>query len=468
MSTLSSAARTAPAPATKHSPSPSSPSPSPSSGAAAGIVATNATRSTERIRRLTEHVDALMLGMLNHAAGAVERGEATAVDLDAAMRLGAGFWDGPLRKLDEIGLDTAVEALDARHRRTGRAEHQPADLLRRMVADGLLGQRSGRGFYAYGEPADAAGEPPVRCTATPRRVRKVGVVGGGTMATGIAEVFLRAGLPVTLVARTADKAVAASIAIARSLRDRGTPGADAVRIMSRCAVATALTALGDCDLVIEAVVEDLPVKQALFAGLGRICRRGTVLATTTSSLPVTDLAIASGRPQDVVGLHFFNPAPVMQLVEVVSTERTADDARATALAVCAQAGKAPVECADRAGFLVNALMFPYLNDALRLVQEGVVVDPADLDWAVRKGCGLPTGPVQLVDVVGADVTLAILSRLHDALGRPEFEPVALLRELVSAGYLGRKSGRGVREYVRSGRATSAAVREPAHARSEQP
>jgi 3-hydroxybutyryl-CoA dehydrogenase len=321
-----------------------------------------------------------------------------------------------------------------------------------MVAAGLLGEASGRGFHAYRAAHSAELATPARRPEThrgiPHPVRRVGVVGSGTMATGIAEVFLCAGYPVLLVGRTPDKSAAARDAVEGSLRSRGLTGDEIADVMARCSVATALTALSECDLVVEAVVEDLAVKRALFAALDRVCRSGAILATTTSSLPVIECAMATSRPEDVIGMHFFNPAPVMNLVEVASTVRTSDDTQATILAVCHRLGKQPTACADRTGFLVNALLFPYLNDALRLVQDGIV-DPAALDTAMRAGCGFPVGPIRLVDVVGADVTLAVLRRLREEFGRPELEPVGLLRDLVATGHLGRKARRGVREYLRS-------------------
>src|SRR6202011_3452405 len=164
--------------------------------------------------------------------------------------------------------------------------------------------------------------------------------------------------------------------------------------------------LADCDLVIEAIAEDLAVKAAVFGALDEVCKPGAVLATTTSSLPVIECAAAPSRPGDVVGLHFFNPAPVMKLVEVVATIATAPDVVATAHAICRRLGKHPVDCGDRAGFIVNALLFPYLNDAVKML-EGHYADADDIDIAMMVGCGLPMGPFALLDVVGLDVSLAI-------------------------------------------------------------
>src|SRR5215831_6481994 len=205
--------------------------------------------------------------------------------------------------------------------------------------------------------------------------------------------------------------------------------------------------LAGVDLVVEAVVEDLSAKQALFSTLDEICKPGVVPATTTSSLPVIECALATGRPADVVGLHFFNPAPVMSLVEIVQTIRTSPEALATARAVCGKLGKTAVVCADRSGFVVNALLFPYLNDAVRML-EASYSTADDIDNAMKLGCGYPMGPFELLDVVGLDVSMAIQRELYLEFREPGFAPAPLLEHLVTAGFLGRKVGRGFRDYSR--------------------
>jgi 3-hydroxybutyryl-CoA dehydrogenase len=203
--------------------------------------------------------------------------------------------------------------------------------------------------------------------------------------------------------------------------------------------------VADCDLVVEAVVEDLGVKVALFKELDAVSKPGAVLATTTSSLPVIECAMATGRPRDVVGIHFFNPAPVMKLVEVVHTVATAEDVLATAHEVCARLGKHAVDCGDRAGFIVNALLFPYLNDAVKML-EAHYATADGIDTAMKLGCGYPMGPFELLDVVGLDVALAIERALYLEFREPGFAPAPLLEHLVTAGYLGRKTRKGFRDY----------------------
>jgi 3-hydroxybutyryl-CoA dehydrogenase len=204
--------------------------------------------------------------------------------------------------------------------------------------------------------------------------------------------------------------------------------------------------LTDVDLVVEAVVEELSVKVDLFRELDAIVKPQAIFATTTSSLPIIDLAVATTRPTSVAGLHFFNPAQVMKLVEVVSTVSTAPDVSATLVDLCHRIGKHPVSCGDRAGFIVNALLFPYLNDAISM-NEAHYSSIDAIDLAMKRGCGLPMGPFELLDVVGLDVALAIQETLYREFREPGFAPAPLLEHLVTAGYLGRKTKRGFRVHA---------------------
>ncbi|MGH3758195.1 3-hydroxyacyl-CoA dehydrogenase family protein [Actinophytocola sp.] len=400
--------------------------------------------------------NALLFGYLNHAASMYESHYATREDLDAAMRLGCGYPMGPLALLDLIGLDTAYEILETMYRQSRNRLHAPAPILRQMITAGLLGRKSGRGFYSY-DGLDSPTVVPDALTPVPapaaavstRDVTRVGVVGTGTMATGIAEVFARNGFDVVLRARSGERADAALAAVRKSMDRQVSKGRlseeDGVAVLGRVRGVVEFDELADCDLVIEAVAEELGVKRAVFGALDEVVKPGAVLATTTSSLPVIECAVATSRPADVVGLHFFNPAPVMKLVEVVSTISSADDVVATARAVCQRVGKHPVHCADRAGFIVNALLFPYLNDAVKML-EAHYADADDIDTAMKVGCGLPMGPFELLDVVGLDVSLAIERALYYEFRDAGFAPAPLLEHLVTAGRLGRKAGKGFRDY----------------------
>ncbi|WP_051696029.1 3-hydroxyacyl-CoA dehydrogenase family protein [Streptomyces sp. NRRL S-244] len=401
--------------------------------------------------------DGLLFGYLNQAAAMYESKYASREDIDAAMRLGCGLPMGPLALLDLIGVDTARTVLEAMYASSGDRLHAPAPILGHLAEAGLTGQKSGRGFYTYGEPG---GSTIVRDAQTPldgarlgegRPVTKVGVAGSGTMASGIAQVFAQAGFAVVLAARSQEKASAAKAAIGKSLDRAVSKGKlteeNAAQTLERISPAGSLDAFADVDLAVEAVAEDLAVKQELFAALDKVCRPGAVLATTTSSLPVIAIARATSRPQDVIGMHFFNPAPAMKLVEVVRTVLTSDDVHATVREICVKVRKHPVDCGDRAGFIVNALLFPYLNNAVKMVEQHYA-SLDDIDAAMKLGGGYPMGPFELLDVVGLDVSLAIEKVLHKEFRDPGLAPSPLLEHLVAAGCLGRKTGRGFREYAR--------------------
>jgi len=210
---------------------------------------------------------------------------------------------------------------------------------------------------------------------------------------------------------------------------------------------TDLGELAPCDLVLESIVEDLPTKAHLFTELDRVCADDAVLATNTSTLPVVELAMATGRPDRVCGIHFFNPAPVMSLVEVVRAITTSDETLGTARAFAERCGKTVVDVRDQAGFIVNALLFPYLNNAVKLLDAGVATRD-DIDAAMQGGCNFPMGPLSLLDLVGLDTSLAILEALYAEFKDPNYAPAPLLRRLVSAERYGRKSGAGFYEYRR--------------------
>jgi 3-hydroxybutyryl-CoA dehydrogenase len=298
--------------------------------------------------------------------------------------------------------------------------------------------------------ADALTPPPPGADdSTLRPVHRVGVVGTGTMATGITEVFAKAGYDVVVRGRSESKSDGAVAAVRKSLEKavvKGKLTEDARdETLGRISTTVDFSGLAECDLVVEAIAEDLGVKQAAFSALDEVCKPGTILATTTSSLPVVECAAATSRPEDVIGMHFFNPAAVMKLVEIVSPITTAPDVTATVRDLCAKIKKAPVLCGDRAGFIVNALLFPYLNDSVAMLEAHyATVD--DIDSAMKNGCGLPMGPFALLDVVGLDVSLAIERSLYQEFRVPGFAPAPLLEHLVTAGRLGRKTGHGFRDY----------------------
>jgi len=281
--------------------------------------------------------------------------------------------------------------------------------------------------------------------------QRVGVLGSGIMGSGIAEVVAGAGSTVIVRSRSQATADAMLAALEKSLerqveREKRTrEDADALR--SRVSATTRLTDLSDCDFVIESVVEDLDVKRALFNELNHIINPEAILATNTSTLSVVELAMETSRPERVCGVHFFNPAPAMSLVEVVRPLCASDETIDAVTAFVVACGKDPVHVKDQAGFVVNALLFPYLNNAIRLLDQGVATKEG-IDTAMKGGCGFPMGPFALLDLVGLDTSLAILNALHAEFADPNFAPAPLLRRMVSAGQLGRKSGVGFYDYRR--------------------
>ena len=282
-------------------------------------------------------------------------------------------------------------------------------------------------------------------------VEHVGIVGSGIMGSGVAEVAARAGCTVVLRSRTRRGADDMIAGLEKSLGKQVEKGklddADRHAVLDRVQAVTDLDELAKCDLVLESVVEDLPTKKHLFNELDRICADSTILATNTSTLPVVELAMETRRPDRVCGIHFFNPASMMPLVEVVRAITTGDETIATARAFAERCGKTVVDVRDQAGFIVNALLFPYLNNAVKLLEAGVARRD-DIDTAMQGGCNFPMGPLRLLDLVGLDTSLAILEALYAEFKDPNYAPAPLLRRLVSAERYGRKSGAGFYEYRR--------------------
>jgi 3-hydroxybutyryl-CoA dehydrogenase len=282
-------------------------------------------------------------------------------------------------------------------------------------------------------------------------IQRVGVVGSGIMGSGIAEVAAATGHEVVLRSRSQAGADAMVAGLAKALAKQVEKGkrtdAEAAEISGRVRATTHLGELVDVDLVIESVVEDLKVKKDLFAELDSICKPETILATNTSTLPVVEMAMATGRPDLVCGIHFFNPAPAMALVEVVRPITAGDATVASAIDFATACGKDPVQVKDQAGFIVNALLFPYLNNAVRLLEQGVATREG-IDAAMKGGCGFPMGPFALLDLVGLDTSVAILDALYDEYRDPNYAAVPLLRRLVTSGQLGRKTKKGFYDYGR--------------------
>jgi 3-hydroxybutyryl-CoA dehydrogenase len=280
-------------------------------------------------------------------------------------------------------------------------------------------------------------------------IRKLGVVGCGLMGSGIAEVAARSGYA-TVVRETSQELLAKGRGrVEKSMRaavERGKlPAAERDQALGRIRFTTELEEFADCDLVVEAATENPEAKKQIFGSLDRICRPEAILASNTSSIPIIELAAATRRPAQVVGLHFFNPVPVMKLVEVIRTIVSSEASVQAARALAESLGKRPIIAKDRAGFVVNVLLVPYLLDAVRLLEQGVA-SKEDIDEGMRLGCGHPMGPLQLLDFVGIDTTYFIAEIMFQEFKDSRYAAPTLLRQMTVAGLHGRKSGRGFYDY----------------------
>jgi 3-hydroxybutyryl-CoA dehydrogenase len=284
---------------------------------------------------------------------------------------------------------------------------------------------------------------------SPREIHRVGVVGLGTMGAGIAQLCVEAGVDTVGREVSAELGEKARDRIAhfltRKVEKGQMPQDERDDAIGRLTLTTDLADFAGCDLVIEAIVEELDAKRKLFAALEDVVGAEAVLATNTSALSVTDIAAATNRPDRVVGMHFFNPAPLLPLVEIVRTEHASADAYETAFAFGERLGKTPIRCHDTPGFVVNRVLIPLLNDCVRVLDEAQVT-PEDLDTGMKNGAGWPMGPCELIDLVGIDIHVHASEALHQALGEPRMAPPERLVEMAKEGRLGRKSGRGFFRY----------------------
>jgi 3-hydroxybutyryl-CoA dehydrogenase len=285
--------------------------------------------------------------------------------------------------------------------------------------------------------------------AVPREIRKVGVVGLGTMGAGIAQICVQAGIDTVACELTEELGQRGRARIEHYLSRGVAKGRlseeEKIAALGRLSLTTELSELAGCDLVVEAVVEELDVKRELFSRLDGIVGPEALLATNTSALPVSEIATATAHPERVVGMHFFNPAPVLPLVEIVRTGLASEDAVDTAFALAERIGKQPIRCNDTPGFVVNRILIPLLNDCVRVLDEAGAT-PEDLDKAMTGGVNWPIGPCALIDLIGVDVHVRASEALHEALREERMLPPPRLVRMRDEGLLGRKSGRGFFSY----------------------
>jgi len=280
-------------------------------------------------------------------------------------------------------------------------------------------------------------------------IKKVGVVGGGTMGNGIAHVFAQSGYDVVLVEQSDDLLEKAFSIITKNLgrlvKKEKITQEDADAAAARIAKSTDLGDVKDCQLVIEAVFESFDVKKEVFEKLDKVCPKGAILATNTSSIPITQIAAVTGRPESVIGMHFMNPVPVMKLVEIIRGIATSDETTAAAVAAVESLGKTPVEVNDYPGFISNRVLLPMINEAVFCLYEGIATREA-IDTVMKLGMNHPMGPLELADLIGLDVCLDIMEVLYAGFNDSKYRPCPLLKQMVLAGYLGRKTKKGFYEY----------------------
>jgi len=397
-------------------------------------------------------VNLFLIPFTNDALRLLESGAASAEDIDKAVRFGLGYPMGPFQLLDIVGMELYESVAMSLFSQLKDPRCTTPPLLRRMIDAGWLGMKTGKGFFEYKEKGmfgatDTSQRPAVsdKPSESKNNIKKIGVIGCGTMGSGITQVCAQKGMTV-LVLEPDMSLVTKGIQrisdfLAQGVKKGKLTEDDKKATLDRIKGTTRMADLKDCDLIVEAAFEDMELKKKIFSQLDTIARPDAILATNTSCLSITEIASATHRRENVLGLHFFNPVPLMKLVEVIRGLETGDNAFSAGMALVKFLGKEPVVCRDSPGFIVNRLLCPYLNQVIQAYEDGLATKE-DLDAACELGLGYPMGPLKLLDLIGLDVNLFISEAMYNALHDKNFSPSPLLRKMVLSGRLGRKTGKG--------------------------
>ena len=379
-----------------------------------------------------------------------EMGLGNVEDIDKVCELGLGHPKGPFKLIDEMGLDVFYKELKIFYEKTKDRRYKVPELLIKMVRKGYIGKKIKKGFYDYINTVNRSKDNDVlQVSSISRQIKKVGVIGFGSMGRGIVQVVAGAGFKV-IVRETDDVFLQKGMNFIDKMLNIGVEKKkiterEKTDIINRIEGTTSFEALKDSDIVIEAVFEKLDLKKEIFAQIDKIVRPDAVLATNTSCLSVSEISTATKRPDKVCGLHFFNPVPLMRLVEIIRGAHTSDETLKKVVSFSIALGKEPVECKDSPGFIANRILCPYLFHAIREYESGLATKE-EIDNSIKLATGFPMGPLALTDLIGLDICLDIGELIFKATGDSSLKPPSLLGEMVKSGLLGKKSGKGFYSY----------------------
>lgn len=398
-------------------------------------------------------VNTLLMPFWADVVRILEEEIATAEDIDTLCRLGFGLPKGPLEMIDIAGLPIMITVLESLYSQNGEKRCRPPHLLRNLAESGFTGRKTGRGFYTYEEKGEFGttddGKKEDKIQEVNVSFKKIGVVGFGTMGRGIAQTGAESGFKIIAVepqSRQRDEGMSFIRKMLKANVEKGRIDKSKMNdILNRIHLFDDFSGLSGCEIVIEAVFEDIRLKKEIFLKIEEFSDENTIIASNTSCIPLTELASALKNPGRACGIHYFNPAPMMKVVEVVKAMQTDDPVIERACSFVKSEGKTPVISKDVPGFISNRLLIPYLFQAFRKYDEGLT-SIEDIDKAMELGAGFPMGPFRVSDLIGLDVLLFIGEFMYGETGDSDFAPPSILRGMVSAGYTGRKSGRGFYRY----------------------